>query len=76
MPGVSDMTDAQLAARWRTIADLHAWGIFLIRQRLHREHPDASKEELGSLLEAYLINANQPHDPTVFKRVTPRVQQP
>lgn len=71
MAGSQDKTDEQIDARMRTIRDLHTWGIFLIRERLRRENPGASKQELGRKLEEYLINADQPYDTRVVSPVPP-----
>jgi hypothetical protein len=66
MPERTPRPDDAIESRMRTVRDLHAWGIFLIRERLRRENPDLSKAELGRKLEDYLIHANAPHDPNVF----------
>jgi hypothetical protein len=68
MAAIEDKTDEQIEARMRTIRDLHAWGIFLIRERLRRENPGASKQELGRKLEEYLIHADKPYEPSAFAR--------
>lgn len=42
------------ADRLRTAFELHEFGVRMYRQRLLRERPDASAEEIGDLVRAWL----------------------
>lgn len=40
--------------RMREISDLHEFGVAIYRQRMHREHPQATEDELDELVRAWL----------------------
>jgi hypothetical protein len=42
------------AQRMRSALDMHDLGVELYRQRMRREHPDASRGEIESLVRAWL----------------------
>jgi hypothetical protein len=42
------------AARMRTALDMHELGVRLYRQRMRREHPRASRDEIDSMVGAWL----------------------
>jgi hypothetical protein len=44
----------------RAAFDMHEEGMALLRQRLRREHPDASSDDIESLVAAWL--ADRPYD--------------
>ncbi len=43
------------AERLRSALDMHDLGVKLYRQRMRREHPDADRREIESLVRAWLI---------------------
>ena len=47
------------AARIRDALDMHDLGVRLYRQRMHREHPQADRDEIDSMVRAWL--AEPPH---------------
>jgi hypothetical protein len=47
------------AARIRDALDMHALGVSLYRQRMHREHPRANRDEINDLVRAWLISPPQ-----------------
>ncbi len=48
--------DAQAMARMRAAFDLFDLAVAIQRQNLRRRHPDASLEEIGILLNAWLLH--------------------
>jgi hypothetical protein len=42
------------AERMRSALDMHEFGVQLYRQRMHREHPEASRGEIDSLVRDWL----------------------
>ena len=51
---MADDTPDALAMRLRTALDLSALGESMRRAQLHREHPDATDEEIEALLVTWL----------------------
>lgn len=47
------------AARIQAALDMHMLGVRLYRQRMHREHPHANRDEIDSLVRTWL--AEPPH---------------
>src|SRR5216110_2584061 len=47
-------------ARLQAAIDMHELGVRLYRQRMHREHPQASRDEIDGMVTAWL--AEPPHD--------------
>jgi Rv0078B-related antitoxin len=43
------------AERLRSALDMHDLGVKLYRQRMRREHPDAGRKEIESLVRTWLI---------------------
>ena len=58
--GDADLTapieDPRVMARMRAAFDLADLAVEIQRQNLRRRHPDASREEIGSLLNAWLLH--------------------
>ncbi len=52
LPGAFHRTPE--AARLRSALDMHDLGVKLYRQRMRREHPDAGRREIESLVRAWL----------------------
>lgn len=50
------MDEPQAMARMRAAFDLFDLAVAIQRQNLRRRHPDASLEEIGSLLNAWLLH--------------------
>jgi hypothetical protein len=46
------------ATKFREILDLSAFGVQLFRQRMRREHPAASNEEIEAEVQAWLARPN------------------
>ncbi len=44
------------AARMQAALDMHALGVRLYRQRMHREHPQASRDEIDAMVRAWLTD--------------------
>jgi hypothetical protein len=47
------------AARVETTLDLHEPGVRLYRQRMHREHPQANRREIDSMVRAWLAEPSR-----------------
>ena len=48
------------ATRVQAALDMHELGVRLYRQRMHREHPQADRDEIDAMVTAWL--AEPPHD--------------
>jgi len=54
LPGRTPRERAPEAARIQAALDMHEFGVRLYRQRMHREHPQASRDEIDGMVRAWL----------------------
>jgi Rv0078B-related antitoxin len=57
--GHSPPGQAPEAVRVQAALEMHELGVRMYRQRMHREHPQASRREIDSMITAWL--AERPH---------------
>jgi len=58
-PGQAPPGQAPEAARVQAALEMHELGVRMYRQRMHREHPQASRREIDGMITAWL--AERPH---------------
>jgi len=60
----------ELGARLRFAFEMVETGVAIMRQNLRRQHPEASDDEIQSLLNAWLAASPAPLDPNLVVRET------
>jgi hypothetical protein len=58
-PGHAPPGQVPEAARVQAALEMHEFGVRMYRQRMHREHPQASRREIDGMVTAWL--AERPH---------------